>query len=420
MNVYDATRARLDYVFREFDNVFVSFSGGKDSGALLNLCLQHMRENHLGRKIGVLHIDYEAQYAMTTEYVDRVLASNLDLITPYRVCLPLRARCATSHQQTYWTPWEYEKRNLWVRPLPPNAIHERNHPFDFFVPGMSDSEFQWKFCAWYHRHMNARRTCAMIGIRVQESLNRWRAVHSLRNYRVYKGITWTREMARKVYNVYPIHDWDVEDVWTANAKFNWDYNRLYDIFHLAGVALERMRVASPFNDWATESLKFYRAIDPDNWGKMIGRVNGVNFTGIYGGTVAMGWKDIKLPNGHTWKSFLEFLLLTLPAPLRESYVTKLKGFIEDLKRKGNILSEERRQELRESGLLIDVGGGKGPLRVEDVSDADLEEYQHIPTYKRMCICIMKNDHQCSSMGHAVNRNEQERKRLIMAKYQDML
>lgn len=60
-----------------------------------------------------------------------------------------------------------------------------------------------------------------------------------------------------------------------------------------------MRVASPFNDCAQESLKLYKVIDPANWARMVGRVNGVNFTGLYGGTTAMGWKTIKLPPGHT-------------------------------------------------------------------------------------------------------------------------
>jgi predicted phosphoadenosine phosphosulfate sulfurtransferase len=38
-----------------------------------------------------------------------------------------------------------------------------------------------------------------------------------------------------------------------------------------------MRVASPFNNCAMSSLKLYKALDPDNWGKMLLRVNGVNF-----------------------------------------------------------------------------------------------------------------------------------------------
>ena len=49
---------RLELVFNEFDNISVSFSGGKDSGLLLNLCIQYIRQNNLKRKISVLHLDY--------------------------------------------------------------------------------------------------------------------------------------------------------------------------------------------------------------------------------------------------------------------------------------------------------------------------------------------------------------------------
>ena len=38
-NVFDALQERLRYIFKEFDNIYVSFSGGKDSGLLLNLTL---------------------------------------------------------------------------------------------------------------------------------------------------------------------------------------------------------------------------------------------------------------------------------------------------------------------------------------------------------------------------------------------
>ena len=66
-----------------------------------------------------------------------------------------------------------------------------------------------------------------------------------------------------------------------------DYNVLYDLYYRAGVNLERQRVASPFINEAQESLQLYRVLDPNTWGKMVGRVNGVNFTGMYGGTHAM-------------------------------------------------------------------------------------------------------------------------------------
>ena len=70
-NVFDALQERLRYIFKEFDNIYVSFSGGKDSGLLLNLTLDFQKKYYPDRRIGVFHQDFEAQYTVTTEYVER-------------------------------------------------------------------------------------------------------------------------------------------------------------------------------------------------------------------------------------------------------------------------------------------------------------------------------------------------------------
>ena len=88
-NVYEATQERLKFIFENFDNVYVSFSGGKDSGLLLNLVLDYKRKHNIRKKIGVFHQDFEAQYQMTTDFVYRMFENNIRDIEPFWVCLPL-------------------------------------------------------------------------------------------------------------------------------------------------------------------------------------------------------------------------------------------------------------------------------------------------------------------------------------------
>lgn len=423
MNVFDASKARIERIFAEFDNVYVSFSGGKDSGVLLNMAIDYARS--IGRKIGVFHIDYEAQYQMTTDYVDAEFAKNADVIEAYRICLPIAAQCATSMHQAYWLPWEKAKQELWVRQMPADCINEDNHRFPWFSQGMWDYELQERFASWYHAEKGATRTACLVGIRTQESLNRWRAIHSDRNFRKFDALEWSKEMAPNVFNFYPIFDWTADDIWTANARQGWSYNRLYDLFWQAGLSVDQMRVASPFNDCAIESLKLYKVIDPANWGKMIGRTNGVNFAGLYGGTTAMGWKSIKLPPGHTWKTYMEFLLTTLPKEVAANYTKKLDISRKFWQSKGGCLSADVVSKLQALGIPHEVAPAnnyktdKLPVRMEYLDDIDIEEFREIPTYKRMCVCIMKNDHLCKYMGFSATKTEAQMRSEAERKYKDL-
>lgn len=426
MNVYEATIKRLDVVFSEFDNVYVSFSGGKDSGVLLNLCIDFVRKNYPGRKLGVFHIDYEAQYQMTTDYVDLELSKNKDILDIYRICLPLAAGCATSAYDSYWIPWDADKKDIWVRDLPEVSINESNHEFKWFKKGMWDYEFQEKFSQWYHKKTKAKRTACLVAIRTDESMNRWRAIHSDRNQNKFKDHKWTLEMYENVFNAYPIFDWKVDDIWICNYQFQYPYNKLYDLFYKAGLTPAQMRVASPFHTSGIENLKLYKVIDPKNWGKMVGRTNGVNFAGLYGGTTAMGWRSIKLPPGHTWKSYMEFLLDTLPPDTAEGYKKKLEISITFWRDKGGCLSNDVIKKLKKLKIQIEVvkdtnyRTDKHPVKMEYQDDVDIDEFREIPSYKRMCVCIMKNDHLCKYMGFSLNKTEMQLRTEAEEKYKGIV
>ena len=422
-NVYKQALERLDTIFKEFDNIYVSFSGGKDSGVLLNLCIDYMRRHRITRKIGVFHMDYEIQYTETLRYLDRTFAANGDLLEIYRICVPFKVTTCTSMYQTYWRPWDASMQDLWVRPRPDRCYTEQDFPF--YNRDLWDYDFQTLFARWYHRRKQATRTCCLIGIRTQESYHRWQCVYANKRAARYKGLAWTSRNDTDVYNAYLLYDWRTTDIWTANGRFGWDYNHLYDLFYQAGVPLEKQRVASPFISAAQENLALYRAIDPDTWGKMICRVNGVHFLGLYGSTSAVARYRVKLPPNHTWESYMYFLLSTLPPVTRNNYLRKLSVSVNFWRTRGGCLPRETIDALRRKGIRIEVGDhsnyhtDKQPVRMEYLDDIDLPDFKSLPTFKRMCICILKNDHACKYMGFSLTKKEQDDRRKVMDLYHSL-
>lgn len=414
---------RLHRIFTDFDNVYVSFSGGKDSGVLLNLVLRYIAERAPERRIGVFHIDYEAQYTATTEYVDATYAALEGQVDNLRCCVPVRCPTCVSMHEDHWRPWDPEKRELWVRPLPEHYLGPE--AFDFIDAETTDYVFQERIASWWHQRQQARRTAVLVGIRAQESLDRWRTIVSDRNINKFQGVPWTTKVDSDIYNAYPIYDWTTEDIWTANAKFGWSYNRLYDLYHYAGVPLHAMRVASPFHNAAKASLNLYRAIDPHVWGRMVSRVNGVNFTAIYGGTKAMGWKNITKPAHLTWEEYANFLLDTLPSETAANFRQKLATSIKFWRERGGVLSPKAQEDLRRAGIQFEVGSAtnyrtdKLPVRMAYADDVDSDDFRLIPTWKRLCVCILKNDHVGKYMGFSLTQREMSRRRDALAKYRDL-
>ncbi len=427
INVYDATMERIKYVFENFDNIYVSFSGGKDSGLLLNLVLDYKRKHNIKKKIGVFHQDFEAQYQLTTDFVTRMFENNLEDIEPYWVCLPMGSRCAVSNYQMYWYPWDPDKKELWVREMPkmPYIINMDNNPFDFYKYKMVQEDLYAEFGDWYARQKKGKSIC-LLGIRADESLNRYRAYANIRK-ELMENKQWTSKMGDTWYNAYPLYDWTTKDVWVANGKFGFDYNKIYDLFYKAGLSINQMRVASPYHEAAKESLNLYRVLEPATWVRVVGRVQGANFGAMYGNTKLLGSKRITLPKGHTWRSYVKFLLATLPDEMRRNYIEKFKTSIKFWWKKGGVVSEAAIKELEACNYNIRENGRshyrseKERVRFLGTPDDtdDIKSTIDIPSWKRMAVCILKNDHLCKHMGFAQTKRQAQRERELLDKYRSL-
>lgn len=423
INVYDAALERLDFIFSNFKKVYVSFSGGKDSGILLNLVIDYMKKNNIKEKVGVQIMDNEANYEYSIEYMKRILDKNRDYLDIYWCCMPITLPCTVSSYEIDWQCWGVQDEKRWVRPMPDMdyVVNIDNHPFgDKFVENMNYDHFWDMFAEWY---AGGELTANLIGIRTQESLNRFRAIMNDRK-ETLQGKAWTKKNTENVYNCYPIYDWRTSDVWTANARFEWDYNKLYDTFYMAGVPVERMRVASPFMSESKSSLNLYRVIDGHTWARLCARVSGANFIATYG--KQLSYHSFKLPDGHTWKSFVKFLLDTLPGESAENFKNRFIQSIRYWARVGRGLPDEVIDDMRQNNIKFRINGttshGRKTLkRVKlatppDHLDCLKSHNSDVTSWKRFAITILKNDHTCKYMGLAPTKHQQERQKFIQKKY----
>lgn len=428
-NVYDTFLNRMKLIFEDFDNIFISFSGGKDSGLLLNLVLDYRNKYYPEKNLGVFHQDFEAQYTVTTEYIERTFERIKDQVEPYWVCLPMATRTAVSSYEMFWYPWDDKKKESWVRPMPEKeyVINLENNPITTYHYRMHQEDLAKQFGRWYRMSHGEGKTVCLLGMRAEESMQRYSGFLNLKSG--YKGECWISPLFKDVWSASPLYDWTHQDVWHANYLFDYDYNQLYDLYYKAGLKVSQMRVASPFNDYSKDSLNLYRVIDPQVWVKLVGRVKGANFASIYGRTKAMGYRNVTLPEGHTWKSYTIFLLDTLPARLRNNYIKKFNTSIHFWHNTGGGLDEEAIQELLDHGYKIQRNGVSNYTlkkksriifteKIPDNTD-DIKSTKDIPSWKRMCYCILKNDHNCRFMGFGLTRQQQKRVDIIRNKYKSV-
>lgn len=375
MDVLTAAKQRIAKVFDDFPRVYVSFSGGKDSSVMLHLVMEEAIKRD--RKVGVLLVDLEGMYKITIEHIQAMYDLYADHIEPYWVCLPIRLRNAVSVFEPRWMCWEPGKEDVWIRQPPPIAITDETF-FPFFRRGMEFEEFVPLFGKWYG---GGKLTACFVGIRSDESLNRYRTIKGKKS--MFEELQWTTWLGDGLYNVYPIYDWKVSDVWLYNTRYHKPYNKLYDYMHQAGLTPSQMRICQPYGDDQRKGLWLFHVIEPETWARVVARVNGANQGAMYVRETGdiMGNIKISKPEGHTWESFAHLLLESMPPQTKDHYEDKIAVFLHWWQAHGY------------------------PDGIPDEADIHLEAAKKVPSWKRVCKALLRNDYWCKGLSFTQTKSE---------------
>lgn len=395
-NVYQSAVERFDYIYTHFERVSISFSNGKDSGVLLNLAIEAARR-HNKLPVNVLYIDFEAQYKHAIDFTHRMFCR--DEVQGWWVCLPIHLRNAVSQIVPYWVCWDKDKRDAWIRDYPVNkyVVTDENF-FPFFKHGMEFEEFVPEFAKWFSQ---GKKTAVCVGIRSDESLNRFRTIASETKVTL-DNLQWTTKLLpndekNQIYNCYPIYDWRCEDIWRANGKFGWDYNRIYDLMYMAGVSIYKQRLCQPYGDDQRQGLYLFKILEPETWAKVVNRVEGANFGNRYTETdrTTLGNYKVNLPPGHTYESYAKFLLDTMPPQWAEHYRDKIDKFLK-------------------------WWDNEGVKVIPDYDDPKKEASKKVPSWRRICKVLLKNDWWCKGLSFSQTKKELEKQVAMITRLKEEL
>lgn len=326
LNVLEAARARIRFVFDNFREVHVSISGGKDSTVLAHLALLEARRR--ARKVGLFFLDEEAVYDSTIQMIEYLMELYPEATNRLWLQIPFALTNAVSLAQSQLIAWEPGKHKIWMRPKKAYSIHAA--PWDRRQETVRDKVKGFGFYDvienWERCHSGV---AYLVGLRATESMNRWRAMikHPVEigGERVYWG---TRNGAN--VSLYPIYDWNFSDVWKYIHHEGLRYSKIYDFQFRKGMALNEIRVSSLIHEKSFKSLCELPEFEPKTYARLCERIKGIEFAQETGKAAKM-FRVSKLPQGYkSWRQYRDFLLATYHDPtIRQTFERRFSRHLDN-------------------------------------------------------------------------------------------
>ena len=303
--VLEASRERISYIFDEFDNIIVSISGGKDSTVLCHLALQEARKR--GRKIGIFFLDEEVVYRNTVEQVEYLMSLYPENTNRFWLQIPFNLTNSTSFADGQVKCWEQSKKKLWMHPRKKENILTKTWSHETKI---ADKNKGFGFYdVLYNFELSFENTAFLVGLRADESLNRYR---TMVKHKGYKEIYWSTKRAGTNYTFYPIYDWGFHDVWKYIGEQKIRYHKYYDFAYKKGKHINEIRVSSLTHEKSFKSIQDLPEFEFDTYEKLLKRIKGISFAQETAKDKKM-FKVQTLPKNYkSWREYRNFLLATYP------------------------------------------------------------------------------------------------------------
>ena len=294
VDVLDAVNKRISFLFDNYDNIQLAFSGGKDSTVLFHLINEEAKKRN--RKFILYFQDQEAEYQGTIDLVEWAMSQPNVIPQWYQV--PIFMTNAASHQQLFLWAWGVDEE--WVRKKNKLAIQsidkkypKRFYKFNLWVAQENRRNFEGSFVS-------------IIGLRAEESPDRRFVM-----FGEDSDLFWLRRK-NEPHKAYPIIDWKYTDVWKYLVENNFKYNRIYDKMYMLGVS-------NLVHEKAFRCLTDLQELEPDTYDKLERRLQGVHTAAIYGKENLM-YSIRELPSQFkSWKEYKDFLLESIHPDLKKLF-----------------------------------------------------------------------------------------------------
>lgn len=266
-NVLVAAKARLRKMIAQFDNIYVSFSGGKDSWAVLTLLEQIYQEDGIDKKVDCVFNDEEL---ITTEIVDFLkYVHDSDRFNLVWLAIPMQVGMYLLGKYHPFISWDTSR--TWHREPPEYAVRSLG------VDTSTCDEYVISKHVMNYLYPTGS-VCNINGIRADESAKRLTAVTAK------VGDNYLSTPFKRLWVSKPIYDWAELDIFKWLYESNNGYCSVYDLQAWAGLGL---RVSTILNDRAKDKLASIKCTEPVFYEALVKVIPEVELSFRYGASLDM-------------------------------------------------------------------------------------------------------------------------------------